>query len=615
MSKGKVEGEMSMKKGWDRWLLGASGGLVAAALSVACGGHAGHGGLADLTSSKGDGDGDEASTEDDISITEEDDQDQEENECEREVSLLPVTLGEPQPFDLVIVADHSASLAWSRDELAQGLRDLLTHVQGRSVRVFLLTPTQYGASSAAAVTPWNGEHLVAFEDPETGAPYFPAVTNYSQACTDPSGVSLDCADLDGQVPGRLVGTWEFVMPEPISVIHPDLSQEEFAAEQEAVASAILDLEGSGSPQEQPLCTLSRYVSQAREVLPDNAVFLVISDEDDISLPRECMLSFEANWEQTTNTTLVPCESECDAYRFVGVGTGLNQERFRRTCMAFEDTGEPITGTEEVADISMGNLSEECVPRACTAGEIENLQNSCETGLDVAACEVICQSTSTLNCTLQLEGAFVDACTESFSYGGQNYAGIADYCEDQNVVGLTSCSLQGGYFQVEEESVNVGGIGTRPLVIGSTTAELGRYFRSEADTIFGPLHYLVEGIVLMPEFSCALGPGQSHATNLASMVGDPMRLFPLCESYAPALEGVLDFAQELVQTEYEVELADDEHITAVILVDAAGQERSLSMNEFSFDFDTQILSLDPAALDSTDTNMRLEVTAECEPLIR
>src|SRR6185295_3732443 len=67
-------------------------------------------------------------------------------DCEREVTLQAVVLGEPAPFDLVIVADHSQSLAWSRDELSSGLRELLTHAEGRDVRVFLLTPTQYGAS-------------------------------------------------------------------------------------------------------------------------------------------------------------------------------------------------------------------------------------------------------------------------------------------------------------------------------------------------------------------------------------------------------------------------------------------------------------------------------------
>src|SRR5512140_3142168 len=35
--------------------------------------------------------------------------------CRRDVSLTAVTIGAPAPFDLIIVADHSQSLAWSRD--------------------------------------------------------------------------------------------------------------------------------------------------------------------------------------------------------------------------------------------------------------------------------------------------------------------------------------------------------------------------------------------------------------------------------------------------------------------------------------------------------------------
>jgi hypothetical protein len=53
------------------------------------------------------------------------------------------------------------SLAWSRDELSKGLQDLLTHVAGRQVRVFLLTPTQYGASSAPAKQALTGDPVVA----------------------------------------------------------------------------------------------------------------------------------------------------------------------------------------------------------------------------------------------------------------------------------------------------------------------------------------------------------------------------------------------------------------------------------------------------------------------
>src|ERR1041384_5569193 len=53
------------------------------------------------------------------------------DDCHRDVSLTAVTLGTPPPFDLVIVADHSQSLAWSRDELSAGLGNLLRDARGR----------------------------------------------------------------------------------------------------------------------------------------------------------------------------------------------------------------------------------------------------------------------------------------------------------------------------------------------------------------------------------------------------------------------------------------------------------------------------------------------------
>ena len=77
-------------------------------------------------------------------------------------------------------------------------------------------------------------------------------------------------------------SWQFVMPEPVALLTPGMSDAEFAAEQTAVADAILAIGGTGSPSEQPLCTLSRYVRQAASMLPENVVLLVITDEDDVS---------------------------------------------------------------------------------------------------------------------------------------------------------------------------------------------------------------------------------------------------------------------------------------------------------------------------------------------
>jgi hypothetical protein len=46
--------------------------------------------------------------------------------CSRTVSLRGVTIARPVPFDVVIVADNSDSLSWSRDSLSAGLANLLS---------------------------------------------------------------------------------------------------------------------------------------------------------------------------------------------------------------------------------------------------------------------------------------------------------------------------------------------------------------------------------------------------------------------------------------------------------------------------------------------------------
>ena len=162
-------------------------------------------------------------------------------DCERDVTLQAVVLGEPGPFDLIIVADHSDSLAWSRDELTRGLKNLLTNVQGRSVRVFLLTPTQYGASSQAANTPFTTTTIVAWQDPLTLEPYENAVTEYVETCNDPQGQTITCPEPASLVLRDEHGKWNFIMPAPVAVIEPDMTDAEFASEQMAVANAILAL--------------------------------------------------------------------------------------------------------------------------------------------------------------------------------------------------------------------------------------------------------------------------------------------------------------------------------------------------------------------------------------
>jgi hypothetical protein len=531
-------------------------------------------------------------------------------DCERDVTLQAVVIGEPAPFDLVIVADHSQSLAWSRDELSAGLGDLLTHVQGRSVRVFLLTPTQYGASSAAARMPLTGDPVVSWQDPATEKPYEDEMTTFSEVCTDPNGASISCPDPKGTVPYEAVGTWSFRLPEPVAVIRPDMTDAEFAAEQTAVKNAVLAIGGTGSPHEQPLCTLARYVGQMPSALPKNAVIVVISDEDDVSLPADCLAGFKAELLETQQeSSSSACTSNCDVYRYTMQGTVHSDSR-DVTCAAFTDTGDEIPGTEQPVSIGYGNLAscDGFVAGDCSADEKTDASRFCPSGLSVVSCERRCYSGEGL-CEVEVKDSAVNPCSGPFTYFGQTFPNLAAFCPS----GFSGCSGMG--FNVEYASSFQGSYSPTPVVFGSSTRELGDYFRSTAATAFASGSYLLEGIVFSPTFSCTLGSGQSYATNIMQVIGDASRVFPLCASYAPALDGVVGFAETLLETEFTLTLAEDEHVTAVVIVGKNGAERTLAAGQYSFDPATGKLELAKSALSGTDATLRVEVTSDCRPLVR
>jgi len=189
------------------------------------------------------------------------------------------------------------------------------------------------------------------------------------------------------------------------------------------------------------------------------------------------------------------------------------------------------------------------------------------------------------------------------------------CVPKGTQSLGPCTAQGGV-NLEYDVSYSATLQNVPLISGSTTNALASYFRSQADSVLGASHYLVQGIVLDSAFSCPLGPGQSYAQNLARMIGARSQLFPLCESYAPALGGVLDFAKTLIQTDFTLSsLADDEDVTAVTVVGANGATRHLSGDQYHFDQQTRVLRVEPSAILDTDTDLKVEVTSACRPVVR
>ncbi|HYQ01880.1 MAG TPA: hypothetical protein VER96_24575 [Polyangiaceae bacterium] len=535
-------------------------------------------------------------------------------DCRRDVSLTGVTLSEPEPFDLVIVADNSKSLAWSRDQLAAGLRDLLTNVKGGSVRVLLLTPTQYGADSAPARTPISGTPLVSWKDPATGQAYSPAVTMFEQSCTDPAGTSIVCPDPKGPAPYRVHGSWTFRAPTPIAVIRPDMTDTEFQNVQQAVADQILALGGTGSPSEQPLCTLARYVTQPASALPKNAVFLVISDEDDVSLPRDCLRGYDAELIATQQEDASrPCTSGCDVYSYSTKGTVHIAGR-DTTCAAFTDTGKMIAGTERSTAFS-GDTLASCdgyASRACTDAERTDATRSCNPGESIVNCQYRCETTEDVWCIVRVTDPKLNACTQAFTFDGQSYDNLPAYCAGRGIFGpYAACSGQGYY--IDDLPTSAGGYTPIPLVAGTTTADLGEYFRRQSAAAFANGQSLLEGIVFAPSSSCQLGSGQSYARNLIDVIADSKRVFSLCDSYAPALSGVAEFARLLLRTDYTIELQVDEHVTGVVVVADDRTERSLDTSDYTFDAATGSLKIVRSALRATDASLRVEVTSDCRPV--
>jgi hypothetical protein len=305
----------------------------------------------------------------------------------------------------------------------------------------------------------------------------------------------------------------------------------------------------------------------------------------------------------------PCTTGCDAYRYSATAD-IGWRRSMLDCAAFDDTGKQIPGSEKQTWLNLANLPscDGFSSRPCTQDEVAETASICPAGTKLVTCQATCTS-STSACMVDLPDSTVDACTRSFTKDGTSYANLADYCKEM----IRDCTSSGIKYQPFQDLT--GTYNAVPLMSGSTTADMISYFRSQATVAFGDDQYLVETIALAPSFSCKLGPGQSYATNLIQLAEKSDNVFPLCGSYADALRGVVDFSQNLVQTDFGVPLAADESISAVHVFAQDGSERTLASADYRYDRGTQVLSVERSALGTTDATLRVEVTSDCRPPLR
>lgn len=536
--------------------------------------------------------------------------------CTRVESISALAIERPEPFDVVIVADHSGSLSWSRESLSAGLKNLLAYAHGQQVRFFLLTPTQYGASSEAARTA-GYVPLVTWKDPVTDKPYTHAITEYKEVCTDVTGAKFDCATRD-QVRGQGItinGTWEFQMPPPIAAITPDMTAAQITEQQQKIADGILALGSDGAQTEQPICTLNRYMAQGATMLPKHAVFVILSDEDDQSTPDECLLSYTYKEHQDGKND-APCTENCDVYRFEALYLHPS-ESVDYDCVPVDDQGvhHPENKTQQSASSSDGPI---CTPGSVTScGAFElNLANSfCNNGHVPENCQATCTAGSGYYCQLDRPTASPDLCTTAFTLNGTNYSNFPDYCSRINGGDGPFKECKSGGYKLGVSPRYLGDETITPLVDVPTLADMADHFRTSADVIFGKNEYFVESIVLDPSFTCPVKAGQSYGTTLKALATSSSDVFPLCSDYAPALQRIQTFAKHLVKNEFPLELASDEEVDAVTAIDVGGERRPLADSDFHYDRDQKLLIVNPGVLGPSDLTLDLTVADTCAEIVR
>ncbi len=537
--------------------------------------------------------------------------------CHRSVTLRGVSITRPVPFDVVIVADNSDSLSWSRDSLASGLKNLLALVHGYEARFFVVTTTQYGASSQAAVSPITGKDLVSWRDSVSGVPYVNAVTTYNQECVDGSGAPTTCPKAPQTLTDswKVTGTWQFQLPPPVAQITSAMDDAELGVQQKRIGDAVLALGGGGSQQEQPICTLLRFIGQSPWVLPKHVVFVVLSDEDDTSPPDVCLASYEANQQAGGGSSgEMLCDSNCPSYVYVTQRPN-EEEHLDFTCVPVDDKGTAHPERATTKSLVSKPIAQcgGAATVACADADLTKAGIECGAGTVVQNCTRTCAvGTGTLQCNLRRPDNKTDICTQPFDQAGVHYANLADFCSRSNgpgwgkcdVLGLMPSNADGGTTASYSEHKN-------PLVSAQSPAEMIQTFKNSADRLIGKGNYSIEAIVLDPAFSCPLNPGQSYAPNLRSLASSASDVFALCEDYAPAIERIATFADYLIQTTFPLDLDAYEAIDSVVVTNKQGLQRTVAAASYTYDRAAKLLRFNVGVLTAQDESLAVNVARYCE----
>jgi hypothetical protein len=414
------------------------------------------------------------------------------------------------------------------------------------------------------------------------------------------------------------GTWQFQMPSAVAAITADMDDAAIVAQQKRIADAVLALGGGGSQQEQPVCTLLRYIAQAPSTLPKHAVFVVLTDEDDTSPPEVCLGSYQAVQQVTATSTVTPCTSNCPEYDF-SMYKPTEEERISFSCVPVDDKG-----TEHPEDATTKSLVTRPIAQcdgatnfACSSDDLKKAGIECGAGTVVKSCTHACGvGAGSFGCLLKRTDDKIDLCTQAFDESGVHYTNMADYCTRTGSVGSgwQGCRKDGWRPVPVDASSATYWETKKPLVAATSTAAMIATFKTSADTYIGKGNWSVEAIVLDPAFSCPVKPGQSYATNLRTLATSASDVFPLCQDYAPAIERIASFADYLIQTTFPLDLDKYEAVDSVVVTTKQGTQRTVPASSYDYDRTAKLLRLSTGALTAQDDALSVNVARYCQSVI-
>jgi hypothetical protein len=413
---------------------------------------------------------------------------------------------------------------------------------------------------------------------------------------------------------KVEGQWQFQMPAAIGEITPELTDAEVALVQRKIADNVLALGGGGAQQEQPICTLSRYIAQAADRLPKHAVFVVISDEDDSSSPRQCLAGYELAPQMSSGPLYESCTTGCSQYTYYATRTA-QQQTAAYDCVPVDDLGHehPEGATRHSLVVNYAAQCQAGASTACTADQLTSAKSECgAVGFVAKNCQASCTEGGSAGCSLQRSDNAVNLCQQPFDEAGVHYQNLAAYC--MHTTGSAqpwqNCTVQGQRLTAQEQHWTWQKETITPLVNVPDINSLISDFKTRAQAAFGATGYSVESIILDPAFSCTLHDGQAYAPNLRQLAQSAGDVFPLCQDYAPALGRIRDFANALVQNDFAIALRADEHIESVKVRDRAQVQRTLAPVNYSYDRSRGVLHLVAGQLTPADVNIEVGVGTDC-----